>query len=158
MPTLRPATPADAARLAELRFGFRSAIGEPCEERDAFVARCTPWMASALAGELWRCWVAVGDDGVIAGHLWLEIIPKIPNPVAEREAHAYITNVYLDPALRGHGLGERLMQTAMDWCRANGIDAVILWPTSRSRSLYQRHGFSVRDEILAANLGERHIS
>ena len=49
------------------------------------------------------------------------------------------------------------MDAAMAWCRGNGIDSVILWPTSRSRSLYERHGFAVRGDLLVANLGERHL-
>jgi GNAT superfamily N-acetyltransferase len=157
MPSLRPAVPADAPILAGMRYDFRAALGPPSEGRDAFVSRCAQWMAEALASPDWRCWVALDDGGAIRGHLWLEIIPKIPNPVAEREAHAYITNVFLDPVLRGHGLGERLMATAMDWCRAERIDSVILWPTSRSRTLYERHGFAVRDDLMVANLGERHL-
>jgi hypothetical protein len=28
------------------------------------------------------------------------------------------------------------------------VDAVILWPTARSRSLYLRHGFTAPDDIM----------
>jgi GNAT superfamily N-acetyltransferase len=81
------------------------------------------------------------------------VIEKVPNPVAEREAHAYVTNVYVEPALRGHGTGGRLLEAAIAWCQVNEIDAVILWPTPESRSLYERHGFAVSDDLLQLRLG-----
>ncbi len=28
------------------------------------------------------------------------------------------------------------------------IDAVMLWPTPRSRGLYERYGFTVRDDVM----------
>jgi GNAT superfamily N-acetyltransferase len=52
------------------------------------------------------------------------------------------------PARRG-GIGGRLLETALAWCRAAGVDAVLLWPCARSRSLYERYGFGVRDDLLA---------
>jgi hypothetical protein len=38
-------------------------------------------------------------------------------------------------------------------CLAEGLDAVILWPSARSRSLYERHGFAVRDDLFERRLG-----
>lgn len=102
-------------------------------------------------GSPWRCWV-LESGGQLAGNLWLQLIEKIPNPVQELEAHAYITNVYVRPAVRGAGGGELLLASAMEWCRTNGIDSAILWPTARSRSLYARAGFSATDSIMEAVL------
>lgn len=149
---VRAATPDDASALTQLRYEFRSATGAPSEAEEVFLARCEAWMAPRLApGSPWRCWV-LEDDGKLAGNLWLQIIEKIPNPAPELEAHAYITNVYVRPVARGSGGGEMLLAAAMDWCRANAIDSVILWPTMRSRSLYARAGFAVRDDIVEAVL------
>ena len=36
--------------------------------------------------------------------------------------------------------------------REQGVDGVILWPTSRSRTLYARNGFAVPDDIMEAKL------
>ena len=97
--------------------------------------------------------VAIEAGGVVAGQLWLQPIEKIPNPVAEPERHAYISNFFLRPALRGQGAGSALFATAMAWSRANGVDAVILWPTPRSRPLYERHGFSAGGGVMEAVVG-----
>ena len=96
---IRPATPHDAHDLAELRWEFRTGRAPAAEEHDAFIRRCAEWMRRELAAESWRAWVAVAE-GRIVGHVWLHVISKIPNPVGERDRHAYISNVYVIPSSR----------------------------------------------------------
>lgn len=149
---MREATPDDAHVLAELRFEFRASVNDAAEARSDFVARTKRWMAQRLGrGFPWRCWVAE-REGLIVGHLWLQFVEKIPNPAVELEVHAYITNVYTRPEVRGNGLGERLLEAALEACREERVDSVILWPTERSRSLYERHGFAVRNDLMEAIL------
>ena len=151
-PTIRPAVATDAPVLARMRWDFRTALGAPVESDDAFVQRCEAWMAARLDGTgAWRCWVAE-TAGRVTGHLWLQLIEKVPNPMPEVECHAYITNVYVQPDARGSGTGMALMEAALAWCRAVAVDSVILWPTDRSRTLYARYGFAPPGDIMQANL------
>jgi ribosomal protein S18 acetylase RimI-like enzyme len=154
---IRPALREDAPTLANLRYAFRAALNEPAEAEAAFVARCTTWMAARLApGTPWRCWLAEVDRAVV-GQLWVQLIEKIPNPGPELEHHAYITNVYVDPAARG-GLGEQLLAAAVAFCRERSVDSVVLWPTDRSRSLYARSGFATPTDMMEAVLDtNRHL-
>jgi GNAT superfamily N-acetyltransferase len=153
--TIRLALPADAAVLAQLRYDFRAFTAPPTEPEPAFVARCTHWMAEALRSPRWLAWIA-DLNGTVAGNLWLQAIEKLPNPGEERERHAYITNAYVAPAQRG-GIGRLLLETALAWCRANGVDSVVLWPTAGSRTLYARHGFAVRDDLMEAVLDDARL-
>jgi hypothetical protein len=41
-----------------------------------------------------------------------------------------------------------MLRQVIEWCAVRDVHAVILWPTERSRSLYQRHGFAVREDIM----------
>ena len=148
---IREGSATDAVALTAMRFEFRSALSDPTESRAAFGRRCLPWMRARLHRGTWRCWVAERRDGIV-GHLWLAPIEKIPNPIDEPERHAYITNVFVSPDARGLGIGERLLAWAMAWCRINAVDTVFLWPTSRSRSLYARHGFRGKGPMMAASL------
>jgi GNAT superfamily N-acetyltransferase len=151
-PAIRRATVDDAVRLAQLRYEFRASLGQPTETREEFVQRASAWMRDRLvAGSLWRCWV-VDLDGEIAGHIWLQLIEKVPNPVVELEKHGYLTNAYVQDQVRGQGLGHRLMEAAIACCREERVDSVILWPTPRSRTLYAQYGFEVRDDVLEATL------
>lgn len=144
----RIAKQSDAPELARLRYALRSSTGIATEPQAEFLERCRTWMAEHLNEErLWRCWVAELDDSLI-GALWLQLVEKIPNPRSEPEYHAYITNFFVQDTARGAGIGSRLLTTALDWCKAREIHAVILWPTEKSRPLYERHGFAVRADIL----------
>src|SRR5262249_11934863 len=124
---IRSAAASDAQALAELRWEFRIARAPATEDHDAFVARCAAWMRDELSsGARWRAWLAVAE-GAIVGQVWLQTIEKMPNPVRERERHAYVSNVFVRPASRG-GVGTRLLDAAVAWARANEMDRVILWP------------------------------
>lgn len=157
MPIIRLAAPADASELARMRYEFRVALNPPSEPESAFVERCAAWMSERLGPHSnWRCWVAE-EAGAICGHLWLQLIEKVPNPVPEQELHGYVTNVYVRPGLRGAGVGASLVEAALAFCRAEGVDSVILWPTSRSIALYRRHGFDFPTDLMEAVLGERDL-
>jgi len=88
----------------------------------------------------WRCWVL--DDGKqLLGHVCVQLFEKMPNPVKdEPELHAYVTNFYVIPEMPSQGLGKRLLDKALSWCRAQGTDAIILWASPGSRSFYRRCG------------------
>ena len=145
---IRPATSRDAALLARLRYEFRASFGTVEEPEAKFLRRCEHWMEERLeAGRHWSAWLAE-VNGAAAGTIWLQWIEKIPNPVAELEWHAYITSLYVRESFRGNQLGNALLETALAACRARGVDAVVLWPTPRSRTLYSRHGFAVRDDVM----------
>jgi GNAT superfamily N-acetyltransferase len=145
---IRRAGPGDASDLARLRYTFRIELDPPTEEESGFVHRCTEWMAQRLApGGTWRCWVAVLGSTLV-GTLWLQLIEKLPNPVGHLGWHGYVSSVYVVPELRNAGIGSGLLTACLNECRAQGVDAVFLWPSARSRALYQRHGFEVRNDLL----------
>ena len=99
----------------------------------------------------WRCWV-IDDGKQLLGHVCVQLFEKMPNPVNEPEAHAYLTNFYVVPEMRGRGLGRKLLNKALSWCRAQGADAVILWATAESKSLYRRCGLLEPADILELRL------
>lgn len=148
---IRTATTVDAGALAELRWEFRSAQNPPAEPHDPFVRRCAVWMRRELQpGSSWKAWVAV-DQHAIVGQVWLHTVQKIPNPVQESEQLAYLSNLFVKIASRG-GIGTRLLAAALDWCRANRIDRVVLWPSKRSVTLYLGQGFSHGGEVMELKL------
>jgi len=146
---IRLATSGDSRALAELRYQFRAEAESVTESKSRFVRRCTPWLKKRFgAGSSpWRCWVLY-DGKRLLGHVCVQLFEKIPNPVNdEPEFHAYVTNFYVVPEMRSHGLGKRLLNTALSWCRDRGTDAIILWATPGSRSLYRRCGLAESSDI-----------
>jgi GNAT superfamily N-acetyltransferase len=144
---VREATPADAPALAELRWEFRSGRAPNVETHDAFVERCSMWMHRELSqATTWRAWVAARDS-VIIGQVWLQTFQKLPNPTEEAEEQAYLSNLYVTPSARG-GAGTKLLATAIAWARAREVEYVVLWPSARSVTLYERHGFTQRGRVM----------
>jgi GNAT superfamily N-acetyltransferase len=153
--SIRLANATDAAALAELRYALRSRMPDKNEGEEHFIERCIPWMEARLTdGGSWRCWLAEQDSSLV-GALWLQLIEKIPNPNSESEYFAYVTNFYVREGARGKGIGSCLLSTALDWCKAFGVYAVILWPTVRSRSLYERHGFAAPSDLIELLIADK---
>jgi GNAT superfamily N-acetyltransferase len=145
---IRLAKPGDSHALADLRYRFRTEIESATETKGRFRRRFTSWMRKRFRSRSspWRCWVL--DDGKqLLGHVCVLLFEKVPNPVNEPELHAYITNFYVVPEKRSCGLGKRLLDKALSWCRAQETDGIILWATPGSRSLYRRCGLAESADI-----------
>jgi GNAT superfamily N-acetyltransferase len=157
---VRAGVASDAPTLAALRWAFRAGRARAVEDQSAFIARCADWMQRQLqAADRWRCWVATRNQGMpppprseIIGQVWLEILPKVPNPVGERDRHAYLSNLYVAPEARG-GVGSRLLDAALGWADQHGVDCIVLWPTRKSTTLYERHGFVRPGEVMERKSG-----
>ena len=146
--TIRFATAADALMLARLRWALRTEFHSVVENETEFIDRCTSWMQERLRPEgAWKCWVAE-LNGELAGSVWVQLIEKIPNPVAEPEHYVYLTNFFVRQDQRGRGIGSRLLGEALSWSRSVDAEVVLLWPTERSKPLYSRHGFEPADDFM----------
>jgi ribosomal protein S18 acetylase RimI-like enzyme len=145
---IRLASPTDSPVLAQLRYEFRAELDSVIEPTSVFLERCSSWMAQRLSsGSPWRCWTAIAA-GSIVGTIWLQLVEKLPNPVGHLDSHGYISSVYVKPDCRGLGIGSDLLRECLRTCDAEAVDAVFLWPSAKSRGLYQRHGFVVSDDLL----------
>ena len=71
--------------------------------------------------------------------------------VIEPDTHAgRLRFVIVDPAWQGHGIGKRLLQRALAWCRERGLETCVLWTVEglpASRAMYEAAGFRVTDRI-----------
>ena len=79
-------------------------------------------------------WIAL-DDGAVAGSVALR---TIDDDVVE------LKRMYLEPALRGRGVGRQLLATALGWARAHDVGRVRLDTSERrvaAQRLYEAHGF-----------------
>jgi GNAT superfamily N-acetyltransferase len=153
---IRLATSGDSRALANLRYRFRNETESATETKSRFVRRCASWMKKRFrsGSSPWRCWV-LDTGNQLLGHVCVQLFEKVPNPLNdEPELHAYVTNFYVVPEMRSHGLGKRLLNKALSWCRAQEIDAVILCATPGSKSLYRRCGLTQPTDIFELRHGE----
>jgi ribosomal protein S18 acetylase RimI-like enzyme len=113
---------------------------------DAMAARFLPWVRAKMAAGEYLAWLAVSGDAVVAGvGLWLMEWP--PHMLGSGPRRGYILNVYTEPEFRRRGLGRRLTETALEWCRANGIDLAVLHASKDGRPLYEGMGFQSGNEM-----------
>ena len=137
---ITPATHEDAAGVIDLIgrvFAEYGWIWQPATEvPDLFD------FSAHYEGERGGFWVVRAEGHVVASV-----------GVERLDAHsAELHRLYVDPAWRRQGLGDALVQSAIEWCRQRGIGRLVLWSDTRfenSHRLYTRLGFQ--------RLGERTI-
>ena len=125
--TLRPAAPADAARVADILLASRAAH--------------LPYAPQAHPGHEVRSWVA--NHLVPSGSVTLaladgEVVGVLA--VSRDTSAAWIDQMYLDPAWVGRGIGAHLLAHAL----ATLPRPVRLWTFQQNagaRRFYERHGF-----------------
>jgi GNAT superfamily N-acetyltransferase len=144
-PTIEPATIADVDALARLRWELYVEQDGELEPSDAYGDRFVAFARDALSTDVWHAWVARDASGPV-GAMWLHTVERIPVPGKVAGPIGYLTNVYLAPQLRNGGLGSRMLDQVLDWCRTQRLSCVITWPTPRSRPFYRRGGFERLEE------------
>lgn len=96
----------------------------------------TEFMINTEGGELWIAEV----DGKMAGSI---AITKL------NDYSAQLRWFILDEKYHGMGIGNRLMETAIDFCNIQGYKHVFLWTVSilgTARHLYQKYHFRLTEE------------
>jgi GNAT superfamily N-acetyltransferase len=145
---IRPATLADAPAVVAHRRAMFDAMGFPNrEELDLMEVRFAGWVKDKMAKGEYLHWFATDAQGrIVAGAgVWLMEWP--PHAIDQSRWRANVLNVYTEPSHRRQGLARRLTQTALDWCRANGIRTFILHASNEGRALYESLGFKATNEM-----------
>lgn len=125
--TLRPATAADAPRVAGLWIDTRSAF--------------MPYAPSAHPDEEVCEWVAnnlVPSGGVTVAELHGQVVAAMATE--QSGAFSWVTQMAVDPALVGQGIGSLLLARAMRTL-ALPIRLYTFQANAGARRFYERHGF-----------------
>ena len=114
---------------------------------DTMLAAFLPWLREKMAAGEYLAWVACAEDGSIAAGLGLWLMDWPPHMIGPGSRRGNILNVYTEPPFRRQGIARRLMETALEWCKAKGIRAVILHASADGRKLYESLGFRATNEM-----------
>ena len=114
---------------------------------DAMLAAFQPWLREKMVAGEYLAWLACTPDESIAAGLGLWLMDWPPHMIGPGSRRGNILNVYTEPAFRRQGIARRLMETALDWCKTNGIRAVILHASADGRKLYESLGFRATNEM-----------
>ena len=154
-PPLRPATPADAARLADLgrrtfldTFVEGFAIPYPPQDLAHYLeeAFAEARVADRLADPAERWWVGE-RDGRLAG--FAQAGPcALPHPEAT-PANGELKRLYIDRQAQGLGFGRALLEQALAWLDEafTGPQWIGVWSGNlKAQRLYARYGFEKAGE------------
>ena len=145
-PTIRRASPADAAALAAIgRITFAETFAHmyPPSDLEAFLdeAYSLERARADLADPAKAVWL-VEADGQVVGHA-LACPAKLPHPEVTPQA-GELDRLYVLKAHQGGGTGSRLMAEVFAWLERDGARDLWIgvWSENRgAEKLYARHGF-----------------
>jgi len=146
--TIRRASTDDVATIVAHRRGMFYDMGYHDEAAlDSMSAKFQPWALARIDSGEYSGWLVFDAEGsVVAGaSLWLMDWP--PHMIGPGARRGNILNVYTERPFRRQGIARRLMHIALDWCRANGIRAVILHASDDGQKLYEQLGFRSTNEM-----------
>ena len=113
---------------------------------DSMATKCRDWLLAKMNREEYLAWLAIAPDGSIAAGAGLWLMDWPPHMIGSGR-RGNILNVYTAVEFRRRGLAGELMKAAMQWCRSNGVDVVVLHASPDGRRLYEAMGFATTNEM-----------
>lgn len=145
---VRRATTADLDTLVEHRRAMFQDMGYTDEAAMRSMAgKFRPWLREKMNSSEYLAWVAIAPDETIAAGAGLWLMDWPPHMVGRGARRGNILNVYTNAAYRRRGLARELMRVALDWCKHNAVDTVILHASASGKSLYESLGFTPTNEM-----------
>jgi GNAT superfamily N-acetyltransferase len=141
--TIRQATLTDLPLLLNYRRAMAAEMDSADEVAvNRMIAALEPYLRSAIPEGRWHAWIAEpGGCGSV------EIVHWVPGRLDPTPRRAWIHSLYIEPTFRGRGIGRRLTQTIIAWCRERGFGWVYLHASNLGRPLYESLGFEPSSEM-----------
>jgi len=150
--SIRRATAADAGVLARHRADMFRDMGQLNDGlRDTLVEAARAYFAAAIPDGRYIAWLAEAGGEVVggAGLQLRELLPR-PAPGGSRLVggpQGLIMNVFTERAWRRRGVAAALLRELLRWCRASGIESLVLHASADGRPLYEKLGFTPTNEM-----------
>jgi ribosomal protein S18 acetylase RimI-like enzyme len=145
--TVRPASTADLETLVEHRRAMFQDMGYSDEAAMLSMSeKFRVWLLEHMNAGDYFAWLVSAEDGTSAAGTGLWLMDWPPHMIGHGR-RGNILNVYTNANFRRRGLARALMQAALDWCKQNGIDTIILHASPSGRSLYESMGFAATNEM-----------
>ena len=156
--TIRFATPADAAVIAEHRARMFAEMGQvPPETFETLRVKSGERLRDLLQRGEYIGWLAIPAQGpdIIAGGAGVQLREVLPHPLSRGNQwsgiaeghHAIILNVFTEPAWRHQGIAMLLLERIIHWARRERLDRLVLHASEAGRPLYERLGFVGTNEM-----------
>ena len=99
------------------------------------------WVRARLKKGQFMGWIVEDQGGRVGGGgcLWLQ--PVQPRPHRLAMVQPYLLSMYTEPEFRGLGVASMVVTAAVEWCRRNHYERLMLHASVMGRSVYRRLGF-----------------
>jgi GNAT superfamily N-acetyltransferase len=145
--SIREAISDDIPEILRQRRGMYQDMGyEDDAALGKMISVCEPYLAQALGQHSFRGWLAFSEARIVGGG-GIILSPWLSHPYDLQCRRATILNVYVYPQYRRGGIGRRLMETMIEWCRAERFAAVYLHASKDGRQLYESLDFEPTTEM-----------
>lgn len=150
----RAATEEDLPRLAELAAEAVAELaptrgGGIWAEREARPLPAAESLAKAVADPHQHVIAGVIDD-IVVGYATLRL-----DDLRNGQTLGVIDDIYVEAPARGVGVGEALMEAALEWCRQHGcagVDALALPGNRETKNFFESFGLRARAIIVHREL------
>lgn len=112
------------------------------------------WARARLKNHELMAWVVKSSDGRVAGGgcVWLE--PVQPRPHRASMVQPYLLSMYTEPDFRRRGVASMVVKEAIEWCRKNKYERLMLHASEMGRKVYSQLGFK-RTWEMRLDLGQK---
>ena len=143
---LREAASGDIPKLArhhrEMFEEVWQAIGKAVESAKAdMLEEAYSRKLGAQLNNSCKAWVIEHKGDIFASGA-ISIVSYVPTPLDPNSDVAYLHSMFTDKGYRGRRCASRIIEQALDYCRARGIKRVMLFASDAGRPLYEHVGFS----------------
>ena len=145
---IRRARPADLEALVATRVALFRELGHGPSDAALleFQTACRPPMVEVLRDGRGAAWLAMGEDGAVRGAAILLDYLRLPSPTNLATREGYLLNVWVAPEWRRQGVASALVEAAIEEGRLRRLARIRLHATVDGRSVYERLGFSGRED------------
>src|SRR5438094_2043476 len=139
---VRPAGVRDLDALVHQRRAMWKALGvrnnELHEKGDRVYKR---WARARLRNHQFMAWVVKSADGRMAGGGCVWLRPVQPRPHRASMVQPYLLSMFTEPDFRRRGVGLLVGKEAIQWCRKNKYERLLLQVSEMGRRVYSQLGF-----------------
>ena len=149
MPTIRRATTADAALIAQQRIQMFQDNQLPCSTTwDELERVSVLWLADKIESGDYVGLLLEDEKGLVVGGAGVWFMEWPPHFLHLEPKRAYLLNFYVIPEARGHGLAKQLVRAAEDVCRERRVRVATLHASPMGKPIYAALGWKEGNEMM----------
>ena len=137
----------DMAVICDHRYRMFAEMGTDAAALDAASDSFALWLAPRLANGRYFGFVAE-DAGAVVGGVGLYLYEWPPAPLHPASgSRALVSNVFVEPAYRGHGIATELMRRTEAELARRGVAYATLSASDAGRPVYEKLGWVATNEM-----------